>query len=123
MATQLESMKADMSRKAYRRTTANDKQMLAVKLKALFEKADAGTQIGSNDGNLSPHELKFNMDRKEMLALLKEAGQLEEVDTNDDGKVSLEELLDRMDADDDGHISLEEFLKAALPQIIWRRSP
>ena len=98
------------------------KQTLADKLKALFIKADAGSSVGANDGDLSPQELKFNLPRKELAALLRESGRIEDLDTDDDGKVSLEEILDGMDADDDGSVSLDEFLKAALPYIMKRNS-
>ena len=87
-----------------------DRRILAAKLGVLFQKADATL----NDGDLSKEELQYHLNRKEMMKLLEEAGNLERFDGNADGKLSINEILASMDVDDNGSVSLEEFLAAVL---------
>jgi hypothetical protein len=59
-----------------------------------------------SDAQLSPHELKFHLDRKEFLQLLHDAGKTDDIDSNQDGKVSIDEILFHLDTDSNGNVSL-----------------
>jgi Ca2+-binding EF-hand superfamily protein len=90
---------------------------LAQNLKKLFAKADVsdGTvTFGSAqpDQMLDRTELAHRLDVKQLIALLKEAGVLHKLN----GKHKIESIVQQMDTNRDGKVSIEEFLQfAAIP--------
>jgi hypothetical protein len=60
-----------------RQASTDERSVLVSKLQVLFAGADKGGNCESEiaDAKLSSHELKFHLDRKEFLQLLREAGQ------------------------------------------------
>ena len=82
--------------------SGENRTTVAGKLRALFHKADVTGGAVGGDSKLTRDELLFHLDRKEMKLLLDESGLLDEFDTDHDGKVSLDEMIDKMDSDGNG---------------------